>query len=156
LSSFIHPNPGTRCWEKNQKYKYASHLLRFDFKRHTQSEQAFERKLKKLTEDEETEENEDAASSDPKWAVGPKLRGKAGSLVQDIWKGSAADLREMGQLAVFPVKGWFATRKFQEDHEFHNCHQRPVRYSLIISIDAEQEIGLYNAIDNLIDVEVDA
>lgn len=153
LSTYVHPNPGSRCWEKNQKYKYASHLLRFEFKRHTESERAFERKLKKLTEDEE---NEETAPSDPKWAVGPKLRGKAGSLVQDIWQGSAADLREMGQLAVFPVKGWFATRKFQEDHEFHNCHHRPVPFSLVISLDAEQEIGLYNAVDNLIDVEANA
>lgn len=156
LSTYIHPNPGTRCWEKNQKYKYASHLLRFDFKRHTESERAFEQKLKKLTDEEENEEEGAAAPSDPKWAVGPKLRGKAGSLVQDIWKGSAADLREMGQLAVFPVKGWFATRKFQKNHEFHNCHHRSVRYSLIISLDAEQEIGLYNEIANLVGVAIDA
>jgi len=62
----------------------------------------------------------------------------------------------MGQLAVFPVKGWFATRKFEEDHEFHNCHQRRVRYSLIISLDAEQEIGLYTEISNLVELELDA
>jgi hypothetical protein len=155
LSTFIHPNPGTRCWEKNQKYKYASHLLRFDFKRSTESDEVFLQNLKKQTEDSE-EEIERRPRSDAKWTLGSQLRGKAGSLVQDIWQGSAADLREMGQLAIFPVKGWFATRKFQEDHEFHNCHQRPVRYSLIISLDAEQEIGLYNAIYNLVDVEADA
>lgn len=158
LSTFIHPNPGSRCWIKNQKYRYASHLLRFDFKSSTQSAKSFERKLKKLTEEEENDEDEDevAAPSDTKWALGPKLRGKAGSLVQDIWQGSPAELREMGQLAVFPVKGWFATRKFKGDHEFHNCHQRPVKYSLIISLDAEQEIGLYNAVSNLVSVEADA
>lgn len=155
LSTFIHPNPGSRCWEKNQKYRYASHLLRFDFKRSAESEIAFERRLKKLAEDEEPEEGRDPTPYDSKWALGSRLRGKAGSLVQDIWQGSAADLREMGRLAVFPVKGWFATRKFGEEHEFHNCHQRRVRYSLIISIDAEQEIGLYNEISNLISVQVD-
>ena len=153
LSTFSHPNPGSRCWEKNQKYKYASHLLRFDFKRSTESDEVFRRNLSKQTEDAE-EDLESRPQSDWKWALGNKLRGKAGSLVQDIWEGGAADLREMGQLAVFPVKGWFATRKFPESHEFHNCHQRRVPYSLIISIDSEQEIGLYNEIANLVGVEV--
>jgi hypothetical protein len=155
LSTFIHPNPGSRCWEKNQKYKYASHLLRFDFKRSTESDEVFRRNLRKQTEDSD-EVVESRPQSDSKWALGTRLRGKGGSLVQDIWQGSPAYLREMGQLAVFPVKGWFATRKFPEGHEFHNCHQRQVRYSLIISIDAEQEIGLYNEIVNLVDVDVEA
>jgi hypothetical protein len=153
LSTFVHPNPGSRCWEKNQKYKYASHLLRFYFKRSAESDKAFLQNLRKQTEDSD-EELEKRPKSDSKWALGVQLRGKAGSLVQDIWQGSAAELREMGQLAVFPVKGWFATRKFPKAHEFHNCHQRRVPYSLIISIDAEQEIGLYNEIVNVIDVDV--
>ena len=55
--------------------------------------------------------------------VGSKLRGKSGSLVQDIWHGSAAHLAEMGQIAIFPVKGWFASRSFPDGHEFNNCHQ---------------------------------
>ncbi|WFB35216.1 S8 family peptidase [Kiritimatiellota bacterium B12222] len=156
LSTYIHPNPGTRCWEKNQKYRYASHLLRFDFKRSEDSERAFLRKLKKLTDDEKLEEDEGRAPADAKWALGPKLRGKAGSLVQDVWQGSPAELSEMDQIAIFPVKGWFASRKFPEDHEFHNCHQQRVSYSLILSIDAEQEIGLYTAVSNLVNVEVDA
>jgi len=155
LSTYIHPNPGTRCWEKNQKYRYASHLLRFDFKRSEDSERAFMRKLKKLTDDEKHEEGEDRAPSDAKWALGPKLRGKSGSLVQDVWQGSPAELSEMDQIAIFPVKGWFASRKFPEDHEFHNCHQQRVSYSLILSIDAEQEIGLYTAVSNLVNIEVD-
>jgi hypothetical protein len=160
LSYFIDPNPGSRCWDKSMKYRYASHLLRFDFKRADESEDVFRKALEKRVEEEEEGEllelnlNETRSPSDYRWALGPKLRGKAGSLVQDVWKGSPADLAAMGQVAVYPAKGWFATRSFPEDHEFYNCHQRKVPYSLIISIDAEQEIGLYSSISNIISVDV--
>ncbi|MBN1961617.1 MAG: S8 family serine peptidase [Deltaproteobacteria bacterium] len=154
LSYFINPNPGTRCWDRSEKYRYASHLLRFNFKRATESDDVFRNALEKRITDEENDTFETRPPSDQKWALDPKLRGKAGSLVQDIWKGSPADLREMTQVAVYPAKGWFATRSFPSDHEFHNCHQRLVRYSLIISIDTAQDIGLYTSISNLISVSV--
>lgn len=98
-------------------------------------------------------EKEKRPPSDTRWAVGSQLRGKSGSLVQDIWQGSPADLAEMNQIAIFPVKGWFATRNFPEGHEFHQCHRRKVRYSLILSIDAEQDIGLYAALKSQIQVD---
>lgn len=159
LSYFIQPSPGSRCWLKGQKYRYASHLLRFTFKRSTESDQQFQRALEKRIEEEEEQpdlfaEPEGRAQSDTKWALGPQLCGKSGSLVQDIWKGSPAELAEMDQVAVYPAKGWFATRSFKEGHEFFGCHQWPVRYSLIVSIDAEQEIGLYTEISNMIGIEV--
>ena len=162
LSYFIQPSPGTRCWLKSQKYRYASHLLRFTFKRSTESDQRFQSALEKKIEQEETEgdaqlallaEPERRAPSDAKWALGQQLCGKSGSLVQDIWKGSPAELAEMGQVAVYPAKGWFATRAYKAGHEFHNCHKWPVRYSLIVSIDAEQEIGLYTEISNMVSLD---
>ena len=153
LSYFIDPNPGSRCWDRSQKYRYASHLLRFSFKRPTEDDEAFRRSLEKRVEEEEGA-IDSRTPSDPRWALGPQLRGKSGSLVQDIWKGSPAELAEMGKVAVYPAKGWFATRSFPKDHEFHNCHQKTVRYSLIVSIDAEQDIGLYTAISNRVSIEV--
>jgi len=159
LSFFIDPNPGSRCWTKSQKYRYASHLLRFTFKRATEDNDTFKRALEKLLiEEEEMDQDEiiqtQRSPADSRWAIGPQLRGKSGSLVQDIWKGSPADLAEMDKVAIYPGKGWFATRKFPEDHEFHDCHKRKARYSLIISIDAEQEIGLYTSISNTIGISV--
>jgi hypothetical protein len=163
LSYFIDPNPGSRCWDRSKKYRYASHLLRFRFKRATEDDAVFRGLLEKEVEDEENalldaqqelDLKEKPAASDPRWALGPQLRGKAGSLVQDIWKGTPADLAAMNQVAIFPVKGWFATRSFPEGHESHNCHQRTVRYSLILSIDAEEDIGLYADIRSQIDVDV--
>jgi hypothetical protein len=53
----------------------------------------------------------------------------------------------MGHIAVYPVKGWWATRKFPEDHEDHNCHERRVRYSLIVSIEAEAPLPIYTEIE---------
>jgi len=156
LSYFIFPSPGSRSWEKNKKYHYASHLLRFKVKHRDDSEEVFQKSLQKVIEDDETDTDGNieigSAPADSNWMVGSKLRGKSGSLVQDIWQGPAAHLAEMGQIAIFPVKGWFASRSFPDGHEFNNCHQSTVRYSLIISIDAEQEIGLYTSVSNLISI----
>lgn len=152
LSYFIDPNPGSRTWGKSQKYRYASHLLRFSFKRPTEDEATFRKALEKLVEDEEDDVPTQRAPADSKWALGSKLCGKSGSLVQDIWKGSPAELAEMGKVAIYPAKGWFATRSFPDGHEFQNCHQKMVRYSLIISIDASQDIGLYTGVSNLVSV----
>jgi hypothetical protein len=161
LSYFIEPSPGSRCWHRSKKYRYASHLLRFSFKRSTESEAVFRRALEKRIEEEDEDEeievgtgDERRAPSDSKWALGPKLCGKSGSLVQDVWKGSPAELAEMGHVAVYPAKGWFATRSFRPGHEFYESHKSPVRYSLIVSIDAEQEIGLYTAISNMLSVSI--
>lgn len=158
LSYFINPCPGSRSWEKNQKYHYTSHLLRFEVKHHDESEEVFQHALEQAIQDTEEDNmappTSERPSADKKWTIGSKLRGKAGSLVQDVWRGSAAQLAEMEKIAIVPVKGWFATRKFPEGHEFHNCHQLPVRYSLIVSIDAEQEIGLFTSVSNKISISV--
>lgn len=112
--------------------------------------------LERTIPDEDSEEETGGADFfDPGWALGAKLRGKAGSLVQDIWKGTAGQLAEMGQIVVFPVKGWWATRKFPDGHEWHNCHERRIRYSLIVSLEAEQELPLYSTIESLISIEVE-
>jgi hypothetical protein len=79
-----------------------------------------------------------------------------GSLHQDVWKGNAADLARMDEIAVFPIKGWWATRKFPQGHECLNCHDRRIRYSLIVSIEAELELPIYTVIRNQIEVPVEA
>jgi hypothetical protein len=56
----------------------------------------------------------------------------------------------MDEIAVLPVKGWWATRKFPVGHECHNCHLRKVRYSLIVSIETEANLPIYTAIQSLI------
>jgi len=151
LSYFIEPNPGSRTWQKNQKYHYPSCLLRFKVKHHDQPVDEFRAGLGAEVEDREGW-GINANYAYPGWALGANLRGKGGSLQQDIWEGTAGQLAEMDAIAVFPVKGWWATRKFPEGHECHNCHERRVRYSLIISIESGEDVPIYTAINNILQV----
>jgi hypothetical protein len=93
--------------------------------------------------------------NDQSWALGAKLRGKAGSIVQDAWQGSAADLAQMDRIAVFPVKGWWASRSFPNGTAWHRCHRRSIRYSLIASIEISADVPLYAEISNLVGVPID-
>lgn len=152
LSYFIHPNPGTRSWDNGKKYKYASHLLGFTPKHKDHSMEEFRSRL---------HADEDAlagALNDPGWALGDKLRRKGGSLIQDIWRGSAADLATMDAIAVFPrAKGWWATRKYGEDRQEHDCHLNSVSYSLIVSLETEADLPVYSAIEAAIqNIDLDA
>lgn len=155
LSYFIEPNAGSRVWERNPKYHYPGCLLRFKVKHKDMDPEEFRARLEvQVREDEEDDQEEDEVEAvtrrslyDPGWALGSRLRGKGGSLIQDVWCGTAAELAEMGHIAVFPVKGWWATRKFPDDHEHHNCHERQVRYSLIVSIETEAELPIYSEIE---------
>ncbi len=160
LSYFIEPNPGSRVWEKNPKYHYPGCLLRLKVKHRDMAVDEFRSKLEVQKEDDEDDEDDVAATTnrslhDPGWALGGRLRGKGGSLIQDVWRGSAAQLAEMGHIAVYPVKGWWATRKFPEGHEHHGCHERNVRYSLIVSIEAEDELPIYQEVEAAI-AEIEA
>ncbi|HEV7402344.1 MAG TPA: hypothetical protein VGO11_05435 [Chthoniobacteraceae bacterium] len=140
LSYFIEPNPGSRTWEKSQKYHYASCLLRFRPKHRDMSPQEFRSRL-----DADGQSSGDDFQ-DPGWAVGGTRRGKAGSLVQDVWKGSAGQLAEMGHIGVIPAKGWWAYRHFPPGHELHGCHLRNVHYSLLISLEASTSLPIYNEV----------
>ena len=51
----------------------------------------------------------------------------------------------MDEIAVIPIKGWWATRKFPEGHERHDRHNRKMRYSLIVSIETEAPLPIYMA-----------
>lgn len=160
LSYFVQPNPGTRSWDNGKKYKYASHLLGFTPKHAGHSMTEFRSRLNA------EEENLADSLTDSGWALGDKLRRKGGSLIQDVWKGSATDLASMEAIAVFPrAKGWWATRKYDEDRQEHNCHLKSVPYSLIISIETEADLPIYSSVSTAIaeleaeaavDVDLDA
>lgn len=70
-----------------------------------------------------------ASNGDTGWTIGEKLRSR-GSLLSDSWTGSAVDLANRGQLAVFPAMGWWRNRPS------HQRFNRSARYSLLISIEA--------------------
>lgn len=144
LSYFIEPNPSARG--TTSKFHYPSHRLRFDVRRPLESTPDFIARVNAAAAQDD--EGEQVNPKDPAWCLGEKLRNR-GSLHQDIWEGTAADLASRGFLAVYPAMGWWRTRPALERYDL------PARYSLIVSIHTEQtEIDLYTAIEQQIAVPV--
>ena len=86
------------------------------------------------------DDNQHANPKDPDWRLGERQRHR-GSLHQDIWEGTAADLASRGYLAVYPAMGWWRTRPKLERYDL------PAHFSLIVSIRApEIAIDLYSAV----------
>lgn len=141
LSYFVEPNPSARGTAS--KFYYPSHRLRFDVQRPLDaSTDDFVARINAASERED--EGDPINPKDPDWRLGDRLRHR-GSLHQDIWEGTAADLASRGFIAVYPSNGWWRTRPGQERYGL------PAHYSLIVSIRTEQtEIDLYTAIANQI------
>lgn len=74
-----------------------------------------------------------------RWYLGAQNR-DVGSIHSDFWQGTAAELAESEFLAVFPISGWWKTRKKQESFG------KKVRYALIVSLDTEIDADIYSAI----------
>lgn len=86
LSYFVEPNPGRRGWQK--RHRYASHGLRFEVKRPTESVEEFRKRLnKKALDEDEARPSSDGDSSE--WYLGDQARNR-GSLHSDILNGVAA------------------------------------------------------------------
>jgi hypothetical protein len=136
LSYFIEPNPSARG--AASKYHYPSHRLRFDVRHPLESTDDF---LARINAAAAMDENgQQANPKDPDWLLGERQRNK-GSLHQDIWEGTAADLASRGFLAVYPAMGWWRTRPKLDRY------QLPARYTLIISIRSpETDVDLYSAV----------
>lgn len=148
LSYFIEPSASRRGWR--QKYSYASHLLRFELKAPTETENDFIARINRDAENDE-DATSTSSSSTARWMIGPNQR-NLGSLHQDIWEGSGQELAASGVLAVYPVGGWWK-RNLRKDRL-----DLPVRYSLIVSIKArEQDVDLYTpiAIELQVPIEIE-
>ncbi|KIX65919.1 MULTISPECIES: S8 family peptidase [Burkholderia] len=137
LSYFVEPNPSARG--SASKFYYPSHRLRFDVQRPLDaSTDDFVARVNAAAKREE--EGDPVNPSDPDWYLGDRQRHR-GSLHQDVWTGTAADLASRGFLAVYPAAGWWRTRPALERFDL------PARYSLVVSILTEQtEVDLYNVI----------
>ena len=135
LSYFIEPNPSARG--SASKYHYPSHRLRFKVRHHQESEENF---LARINAAAAMEENGQRTNhQDPHWWLSGQRH--KGSLHQDIWEGTAAELASRGYLAVYPAMGWWRTRQKLDRYNL------PARYSLIVSIRTPQtEIDLYSAV----------
>jgi hypothetical protein len=145
LSTFILPNPSEPA--RGDKFRYASHNLRFKLNRPNEGKAAFLARISKLAEQPEgpVVEEEDG------WVFGRNRR-DVGSIQIDELTCRASDLARRNILAVHPVSGWWK-KKTVPDPE-----KRSVRFALIVEIDAGTvETDLYTevqtAIENLNIVE---
>lgn len=127
LSYFIEPNPGERGGI--DKYAYQSHALRFAVRRPLESQLEFKRRINAQADADELDLPAITVGGDAGWTIGEKLRAR-GSLSSDSWTGTAAELANRGQLAIYPAVGWWRNRSS------HKRFDRAARYSLLVSIEA--------------------
>ena len=145
LSYFVEPNPARRGWRN--RYRYASHGLRFEVRRPTESLREFRARINQLARDED-EERTATASDASQWTLGPDVRHR-GSLHGDIWTGSAAELARRGVVGVFPVSGWW------KDQPARDRSANGARYALIVSIEAEGlDVDIWTPVAQQVEVPV--
>jgi hypothetical protein len=146
LSYFVEPNPSARGSTSN--YHYPSHRLRFAVRRPLETVENFQARINAATVREES--GRVSTPTDAHWLLGEQLRHR-GSLHQDVWRGTAADLASRGFIAVYPSNGWWRTRKAQERYNL------PARYSLIVSIRTpETSVDLYTPIAQQVAAQIAA
>lgn len=136
LSYFIEPTASRRGWRR--RYAYASHGLRFDLKSPLEQQGDF---VARINRDAQVEEagNRPSGGSD-RWYVGNNQR-NLGSLHQDIWEGTGAELAASDLIAIHPVGGWWKNNKRADRADL------PLRYSLIVSLrTAAEGVDLYTPI----------
>lgn len=144
LSYFIEPSPGEIGWEN--RYRYASHGLRFDLNGPTESRAEFEKRINNQARDEGGHQKTESPSD--KWIIGSTAR-NVGSVHSDIWEGSATDLATSNLIAVYPIIGWW-----RERHRL-NKWNRECRYSLIVSIySPEEKVDIYTPVLTQIELPI--
>ena len=145
LSYFIEPTASRRGWR--QRYSYASHGLRFDLQEPLESESEFVQRVNRETRTEEAGGR--TAGGQVSWLVGQNQR-NYGSLHQDIWETSGAELASTGKLAVYPVGGWWKNNKNRDRID------QSVRYSLVVSLKTDAAgVDLYTPVANLLHMPVE-
>lgn len=133
LSYFIEPGSGQIGWK--DKYRYASHALRFDANKPGESRDEFEKRINVSVRDED-EGKTSSGSGD--WFLGVNNR-NVGSIHSDYKYASAIELSDIEFVAVYPVIGCWRSCKYlgRIDSE--------ARYSLIVSIETPgMETDLYS------------
>lgn len=125
LSYFVEPNPSRRGW--TNRYRYASHGLRFDIKGPTETVEIFRKRLNQKALD--PEEDKPLRPGDvANWYLG-QARNR-GSIHSDILEDTAANIADRGVIAVYPVSGWW------KDQPKRDRSEKGARYALLISIEA--------------------
>jgi len=145
LCHFIEPGPGEIGWK--EKYRYASHGLRFEVNNTNETEDDFVKRINLASRvpDEQIANNSGA----DRWVMGADNR-VLGSIHSDIWEGNAADIASCNMIGIYPVMGWWRERKHLGNVE------KSTRYSLIVSlITPPQDVNIYTPVESIIRVPVE-
>lgn len=143
LSYFIEPNPSRTGWRK--RHRYASHGLRFDLKRPTESVDEFRKRVNKAAL--ETDERRPRTESDGDgWYLGTEQQ-KKGSIHSDVWTGSAADLASRSMIAIVPASGWW------KDQPARDRSETGVAYGLIVGLELDGvDVDIWTSISTQVGV----
>lgn len=135
LSYFIEPSPGEVGWK--DRYRYASHALRFELNGPGEGEDDFIQRInRKAREDDEHPGTEGAGGH---WTLGEARN--VGSIHSDIWTGTAAELSLSNLIAVHPAVGWWRERHYL------GKFNKQTRYSLIVSFTLPgQDVDIYTPV----------
>lgn len=145
LSYFIEPGPGEVGWK--DRYRYASHALRFDINSPGESKDDFLKRINKAAR-EENEGRPNTQSASGHWFFGANARNK-GSIHSDIWQGTAAELADSHFIAVYPIVGWWRERAHL------GRWNRRTRYAFVVSITTpEEEIDIYTPVANQVGIAI--
>lgn len=137
LSYFIEPSASRRGWR--QRYTYPSHALRFDLQAPLETSDEFVHRVNRDAQSAEDGATSSGAASQ-RWFVGSQQR-HLGSLHQDEWRGTGAELAASSRIAVYPVGGWWKNNRRKDRTDL------PVRSSLVVSLrTTEQSVDLYTPI----------
>ena len=130
LSYFIEPGPGEVGWK--DRYRYPSFGLRFAVKNSLESAEQFILRVNAAAR--EDDERPETRGPTDKWLIGEQTRNR-GSIHSDIWRGTAQELAESGQIIVYPMVGWWRERAYL------NKWNKACRYSLVVSIHTPPEMA---------------
>lgn len=152
LSYFIEPSPGRKGW--NVRHRYASHGLRFDVNRPTESLDEFKKYISREFWDGSVEDASKKARPEKRdsesrgWVMGEYAQ-THGSIHSDWWVGTSSQLAASEFIAVFPVTGWWRERPQ------HAGYLKTAQYSLLATIETKgADVELYNAVAEIIAAEV--
>lgn len=145
LSTFIQPNPSEPA--RGDKFRYASHNLRFKLNRPNEGRAEFLARISKLAEQPEGPIVEEGDG----WVFGRNRR-DVGSIQVDELTCQASDLARRNILAVHPVSGWWKKKTVADPERL------VARFALIVEIDAGTvDTDLYaevqTAVENLTVIE---
>ncbi|BDI28803.1 hypothetical protein CCAX7_008540 [Capsulimonas corticalis] len=136
LSYFVEPGPGERGWK--DRYRYASHGLRFDVNMPGETNNEFVGRMNAAARDDN--ETYEFGSTSGRWLLGTNAR-DVGSVHSDSIHGTAADIATCNFVGIYPVGGWWRERSYL------NKYANRTRYSLIVSISTPAvEVDLYTPV----------